>query len=89
MSHLMLELPDGLQEGLAFDITHGTAHLNDGDAGVCVSKIAVKAALDLVGDVGNDLYGAAAVVSPPFFLQNRPVDLTGGHIGVLMPGSHR
>ena len=32
MTHLMLELTDGLQERLAFDITDGTAHLNDGDA---------------------------------------------------------
>ena len=31
MSYVMLELTDGLQERLAFDIAHGTAYLNDGD----------------------------------------------------------
>ena len=34
MSYFMLELTDGLQEGLALDIAHGTAHLNDGNLGI-------------------------------------------------------
>lgn len=51
MAHLMLELTNGFQERLALDITYGTADLNDGDTGLIIGKVAVKSALDLIGDM--------------------------------------
>ena len=42
MSHLVLELPDRFQEGLALDIAHGAAHLDDGDSGFLIGKITVE-----------------------------------------------
>ena len=32
----------------------------------------------------NDLHGAAAVIAPALFLQDGPVNLTRGHIGVFV-----
>ena len=80
---LMLELSDGLQERLALDVAHRAAHLDNGDPGIFISEIAVEAALDLIRDVGDHLYRAAAVIAAALFLQNGPVDLTRSHVGVL------
>ena len=79
----VLELPDGLQEGLALDIAHRAAHLDNGDPGILISEIAVEAALDLIRDMGDHLHRAAAVIAAALFLQNRPVDLARSHVGVL------
>ena len=68
MAHLMLELTNGFQERLALDITYGTAALNDGDAGLIIGKVAVKSALDLIGDMGDDLYGTSAVITTTLLL---------------------
>lgn len=83
MAHLMLELTNGFQERLAFDVTYGTADLNDGDTGLVIRKIAVETALDLVGDMRNDLYGTSAVITTTLLLQYGPVYLTGGNVGIL------
>ena len=68
VAHLMLELTNGFQERLAFDITYRTADLDDGDAGLIIGKVAVKAALDLIGDMRNDLYGTSAVITTTLLL---------------------
>ena len=34
--------------------------------------------------MGNDLYGGAEIFSPPFLVQNIPVDLSGSQIGVFV-----
>ena len=60
MTDLMLELTNGLQERLALDVTYGTAYLDDGDTGFIICKVAVKAALDLIGDMGE-----TCTVPPP------------------------
>ena len=80
---LMAELPDGLQERLAFNVADGAAHFDDGDLGIFGGRIAVEAALDLVCDVGDHLDGAAAEVAAPFFLEDGPVDLSCGNVGIL------
>ena len=82
-SLLVLELPDGLQEGLALNVAYRAAHLDNGNLCILCDRIAVEAALDLVRDVGDHLYGASAEIAPPFLLQDRPVDLACGHIGIL------
>ena len=64
----MLELPDCLQEGLAFNIAYCAAHLDDGNFCIFGSGIAVKTALDLVGDVWDHLNGSSAKISPALLL---------------------
>ena len=68
MAHLMLELTNGFQERLALDITYGTADLNDGDTGLIIGKVAVKSALDLIGDMRDDLYSTSAVITTTLLL---------------------
>ena len=75
---LRRHLADGLQEGLGLDVTHGAADLADDHVHV-LSGHGVDALFDLIGDVGDDLHGGAQVVAPPLPVQNRPVDLAGGH----------
>jgi hypothetical protein len=43
----------------------------------------METALDLVGDVRNNLNGSSAKVAAAFLLQNTPVYLTGGYVGIL------
>ena len=43
----------------------------------------MEAALDLVGNVGNDLDRASSEITAAFLLENTPVYLTGGDIGVF------
>ncbi len=47
-------------------------------------RVAVEAVLDLVGDMRDHLNGSAAEISPAFLLKNRPVDLPGGDVGILI-----
>ena len=82
-TNIVLKLADGLQEGLTFNVAYGAAHLDDGDLRPAFVAAAVEAALDLVGDVGNHLDRAAAEVAPALLLENAPVDLSRGHVGVL------
>ena len=82
-SDLMLELANRFQKGLAFNIAYSTAHLDDGDAGFLICKIAVEPAFYLVGNMGDYLNGSAAIVSPSFLLQNGPIYLSRGYIGIL------
>ena len=84
MADFMLELTNGLQERLALDITYGTADLDDGDTGLIIRKIAVETALDLIGDMRDDLYRTSAVITTTLFLQYGPVYFTGGDIGILI-----
>ena len=83
MTDIMLELTDRLQKRLAFDVTDGTAYLNDGDFRVLGGVVPVKSVFDLICDMGDNLYCSSAEISAAFFGQNRPVDLAGGHVGIL------
>ena len=80
----MLELANGFQERLTFDITYSAAYFNDSNSRIFIRKVTIEAALDLVGDVRNDLYGASTIVAAAFLLQNRPVDLSCGDVGILI-----
>ena len=83
MSYVMLELSNGLQERLTFDIAHGTAYLNNGNMRLILIEIAVKTALDFVGNMGDNLHCASAVIAAALLVQNRPVDFTGGNVRIL------
>jgi len=43
----------------------------------------METALDLIGDMRDDLYRSTAEISAAFFLQNGPVNLTGCDIGIF------
>jgi hypothetical protein len=72
--HLVGELADRLQERQALDVAHGAADLDDDE--VVAVGLRLDHLLDLVGDVRNDLHGAAEVVAPPF---------RGDHVGIDPP----
>src|SRR5260370_13691752 len=72
------ELANRFQEGEAFDVADGAADLHDDDVGV--DRGFVDAPLDLVGDVRNDLHGAAQVVAVALFLYDDVVNLAGGAV---------
>ena len=79
---LMAELADGLQERLALNIADGAADLDDCDFRFIGIRIRIETALDFVRDMRDNLNRAAAVVAAALFIQNGPVDLTGGYVGV-------
>ena len=81
---LQADLADGLQEGLALDIAGSAADLGDNDIGLGALGQVINVALDLVGDVGDDLHGLAQVGALPLFVQDVPVDFAGGQVGVFV-----
>ena len=83
MSFFMLELADGFQKRLAFNVAHRSSYFNNGNLRILGSRVPVEAILDLIGDVGDYLDGTAAKVSPAFLLKDGPIDLAGGHVRVL------
>ena len=81
---LQAHLTDGLQEGLALDVAGGAADLGDDHIGLGGGGQVVDVALDLVGDVGDDLDGLAQVCALALLVQHVPVDLAGGQVGVFV-----
>ena len=73
---VLAELPDGLEERQDLDVADGATDLGDDHVDV-VGHEAADAPLDLVGDVRDDLHGAAEVVAPPLGGQHRLVDRAG------------
>ena len=84
MAYVVLELTDGLQERLTLNIADGSAYLYNSDPVLVLLFGPIEPALDLICDVRNHLYGAPAVISVTLFLQNRPVNFTGGHVGIFI-----
>ncbi len=76
------ELPDGLEEREDLDVADGAADLGDDHVDVVAGQH-VDAALDLVGDVRDDLDGLAQVVATALGGQHGRVDRPGGGVGVL------
>ena len=81
---LQAHLPDGLQEGLALDVAGGAADLGNDHIGPGGGSHVVDVALDLVGDVGDDLDGLAQIGTLTLLVQDVPVHLAGGQVGVLV-----
>ena len=81
-AHLCADLSDSLKEGGGLDIAHSTADLGDNDVGVAFLAYTVDLVLYLVCDVGDHLNGAAKVISSSFLIENGPVDLSCGYIGI-------
>ena len=53
----------------------------DNHIGVAFTRYLADAPFDLIGDVGNDLYGAPKIVSTTFFGDHFGVDLAGSDVG--------
>ena len=67
-------------EGQALDVAHGAADFDDDDICLAVFGHKTDAALDFIGDMGNDLDGATQVVATPLFGDDFGVDSAGGDI---------
>ena len=80
LADVLAELADGLEERQALDVADGAADLHQDH--VDVAGHGADAVLDLVGDVRDDLNGAAEVVAAPLLLDDRHVDLAGGPVAV-------
>ena len=79
---LLAELARRLQEGLRLDVAYRAADLCDHD--VCLRLVgqAADAVLDAVGDMGDDLHGAAQIVAAALLVQQREVDGALGDVGL-------
>jgi len=73
LAHVLLELADGFQEGQAFDVTHGAADLHDDH--LHPGGNLADGGLDLIGDVRDDLDGAAEIVAAALLLDHGAVHL--------------
>ena len=80
-AHLVPHLADGLQEGEALDIADGAADLDDDDLRAGLGGEAEDVVLDVVGDVGDGLDGAAEEIAAAFLGDQVEVDLAGGEVG--------
>ena len=78
----------GLEEGQALDVARGAADLGDGDVDVRTVEGA-HGALDLVGDVGDDLDGGAEVAALTLAGEDGAVDFAAGVVGGLGTGDAR
>ena len=83
MADFVLELADGLQERLAFNVSDRTADFNNGNMRFIRGKVAVETVFNLICNMRDDLDCAAAEISAAFFLQDGPVDFPSGDIGIL------
>ena len=71
-SHVAANLTNRLEEGQRLDVAHGPPDLDQQD--VDAGSRQVDPLLDLIGDVGDHLHGAAEVVTAPLLAQHRIVD---------------
>ena len=74
------ELADRLEERQRLDVADRAADLGDDDVDVLRLGEQLDALLDLVGDVRDDLDGAAEVVAAALAADDRVVDAAGGDV---------
>ena len=84
VSCFLLKLTNCLQKRLTFHITYSSSHFNYGDPVFVLCFWTVKAAFDLICNVRDHLNGPSPKISMPFLLKNRPVNLPGCYIGILV-----
>ena len=79
---VLADLAGGFEERLRLDVANGAADLGDDDVrGVLALGGKPHAALDLIGDVRDDLDGVAEVFAAAFLGDDGGVDLAGGDVG--------
>ena len=81
-AHVLAELTDGLEEREALDVADRAADLGDEHVDLGELGQAVHAALDLVGDVRDDLHSATEVVAAALLGDDAVVDAARGDVGV-------
>ena len=80
-AELVAHLAGGLDERLRLDVADGAADLGDDHVGLgALGRLQPHAALDLVGDVRDDLHGVAEVLAAALLGDHRRVDLAGGDV---------
>ena len=79
---ILLDLANGFQEGFTFNIPYGTANFRNDKISVFFAAYAVDPFLDLVGNVRNDLYRTAQIITAPFLVDDGLVNPTGRNVGV-------
>ena len=80
---VLAHLADRLEERQALDVADGPADLDDHDVRIAVAGDAPDPLLDLVGDVRDDLDGAAEVVAAALLGDDRLVDAAGRDVAEL------
>ena len=80
LPELPLELSYTFEEGEGFDIADGTTDLGDDEVVLLLEAKELDVALDLVGDMGDDLYGLAEVVTLTLLADDVLVDTPGGDV---------
>ena len=83
-AELDAELANGFEERQRFDVADRAADFHHADVGVAGAEH--DAALDLVGDVRDDLHGRAEVVAAAFLGDHAFVDAAGREIAVAAGG---
>ena len=81
---LQRDLPNRLQKGLRFNIADGAADFRYHDIGIRLFADAVYEVLDFICDMGNDLNGGAEIFAAALFVQNIPIHLSRGEIGIFI-----
>ena len=79
---VLAHLADRLEERQGFDVADRAADLGEDDVGLGLLGKAVHAVFDLVGDVRDDLHGAAQEVAAALAADERLVDRAGGDVTV-------
>ena len=82
-TEVILELADRFEEGQRLDVAHRAAHLDNDDIGVVFPGDPCDPLLDLVGDMRNDLHGAAQIIATPLLGDDFGIDLAGRHVAGL------
>src|SRR5215472_6111032 len=77
---LAMDLPQGLEEGLALDVADGSSDLGDDDLGVRLASNPLDAFLNFVCYVRNHLDSAAKEVAAALAADYGRVDLAGGDV---------
>ena len=74
------QLADGFNKRQCLDIADGTANLGDDEVILAGGSQQLDVALDLVGDVGDNLHRLAQVVAAALLIDDALIDTTGGDI---------
>jgi hypothetical protein len=79
-SEFPTKLAYGLKERGGLDVAHSSPDLGDNKIELTLHAERFDIALDLIGNVRNNLYGFAQIVAAPLFLYHALIDPSGGNI---------
>ena len=80
LPELPLELSYAFEEGEGFNIADGATDLGDDEVVLLLEAKELDVALDLVGDMRDDLYGLAEVVTLTLLADDVLVDTPGSDV---------